>query len=496
MKKFSIRVTRGLQGNCIAKGRWIVMFVIYALSAGAQSEEPTFEFAKVTGSLEFTYVTEVAVDEFGNIFDAGTFYDLVDLDPGPGTAHVQQTSNNFFVRKLDTEGNFLWAKTFSATKITPVDIKTAPDGGIYVIGRFEGAVDFDPGEGQSAFTSQGDNDAFLLKLGSSGKFDWVRVLSNARRVSLYSLALDGSGNPHIGGSASGLVTIDTGSGSTTFTTNGYGFLVAKFQANGNFKWARTFGHLRRSSYAQDITVDFDGNVITVAEVAYRVDLDPGPEVFLFDGSRSDWTHVVHKLDEFGNFLWARELRAEKSDFTAVAVDSSGGIVTTGYFRGIVDFDPGPGVFELDGGSGAGAFIWKLDASGGFSWVRSFSGRGSSYMWDIGIDEHGDVYTLARFGVEVDLDPGLGEDIVDQDRSYHAFIHSLDENGNYNWALGFGSRNAGLRGYSMAFSSVGDIVVTGTYTDNPDMDPGPAEYILPTPIDRSDAFLVKFVQPER
>ncbi len=60
------------------------------------------------------------------------------------------------------------------------------------------------------------------------------------------------------------------------------------------------------------------------------------------------------------------------------MDASGNVYTTGFFHGTVDFDPGAGVFNLSAaGSGANAFVLKLDAGGNFVWAIHFGGSSSS-----------------------------------------------------------------------------------------------------------------------
>jgi hypothetical protein len=92
----------------------------------------------------------------------------------------------------------------------------------------------------------------------------------------------------------------------------------------------------------------------------------------------------------------------------IALDSNGNIYTTGYFAGVVDFDPGPGTFYLWSEWGMpDIFISKLDSNGGFVWAKSMGAGSDDIGHDIAVDSSDNVYTTGHFGGTVDFDPGPG-----------------------------------------------------------------------------------------
>ena len=58
----------------------------------------------------------VAVDSSGNVYTPGDFSDTVDFDPGAGTANLTSNgSEDVFVSKVDSSGNYVWAKSFGGS---------------------------------------------------------------------------------------------------------------------------------------------------------------------------------------------------------------------------------------------------------------------------------------------------------------------------------------------------------------------------------------------
>ena len=97
----------------------------------------------------------VTVDSSGNIYTTGLFQGTVDFDPGAGTANL--TSNggrDVFVSKLDSSGNYLWAKSWGSAADpglnaddTSRSVAVDSSGNVYTTGYFQRTVDFDPGAG-------------------------------------------------------------------------------------------------------------------------------------------------------------------------------------------------------------------------------------------------------------------------------------------------------------------------------------------------------------
>ena len=115
------------------------------------------------------YAYRIAIDGSGNLYTTGFFNRTADFDPGAGVANL--TSAGFadiFISKLDTAGNYVWAKSMGATmNDLGQDIAVDGSGNAYATGYFQETVDFDPGVGTANLTSAGINDIFISKLSES-----------------------------------------------------------------------------------------------------------------------------------------------------------------------------------------------------------------------------------------------------------------------------------------------------------------------------------------
>ena len=71
-----------------------------------------------------------------------------------------------------------------------------------------------------------------------------------------------------------------------------------------------------------------------------------------------------------NFLWAKQHGGTSQDYGfSITTDNQGNVYTSGSFWGTVDFDPGPGFFNLTSAGTYDVFVSKLDASGNFLWAK-------------------------------------------------------------------------------------------------------------------------------
>ncbi len=374
--------------------------VIIIQHSSAQS--PNWLWAKAMGGTDDDRGNSIAIDPAsGDVYTTGPFWGTVDFDPGAGVFNL--TGYGGFISKLDASGNFIWATAIGGI-CNSIAIDTAGSGDVYTTGFFNGTVDFDPGVGVFNLTSAGNTDIFISKLDSSGNFVWAKAMGGTDNFNGdygYCIALDASGNVYTTGRFKETVDFDPdSSGSFNLTSLGYhDIFISKLNSSGNFVWAKAMGGTA-DEYGISIAIDpaGGGDVYTTGAFEGTADFDPGAGVFnLTPVGAKDM--FVSKLDGSGNFVWAKAMGGTYQQWgSSIAIDpaGSGAVYTTGAFGGTVDFDPGAGVFNLTSAGTSDIFISKLDSSGNFVWAKAAGGTSWDYGQSIAIDASGNVYVTGYF----------------------------------------------------------------------------------------------------
>jgi hypothetical protein len=156
---------------------------------------------------------------------AGSFNDLTDFDPGAGTFLINNpgfVDQDLFILKLDSDGNFIWAKAVdSFDDIRVYAIAIDGNNGIVLTGVFGGAADFDPGAGTYNLSAGNNDDIFIMKLSSNGNFAWAGQLNgNSSFDRVYALEIASNNDVVIAGNFGATIDMDPGSASQLFTATG------------------------------------------------------------------------------------------------------------------------------------------------------------------------------------------------------------------------------------------------------------------------------------
>jgi hypothetical protein len=323
-----------------------------------------FLWAKSFGSWNVDGGTAITVDEWGNVYATGRFTHIVDFAPEGETVNLTSTgSSDIFVLKMDATGNFLWAKSFGGSDYDSVhSIAVDAFENVYTTGFFHGTADFDPGDGSTVLSSEGDVDIFIQKMDISGNFLWAKTMGGPDADRGWSISVDNSGNVYATGDFEGTVDFDAGEGTTNLTAVGAeDVFIQKMDASGNFLWANSFGDAADDNPAA-LAIDESGNIYTTGFFQGTVDFDPGSGTanLTSNGFAGFGDIFVQKMDASGNFLWVKAFGGSSFDQgQSVNIDESGNVYTTGYFEGSADFDSEDGTAEIVSEGQRDVFIQKM-----------------------------------------------------------------------------------------------------------------------------------------
>ena len=155
-----------------------------------------FIWAKQLGGTSSDIGNSIALDAIGNVYTTGYFYGTADFDPGTGIYNlISAGSSDIFISKLDTSGNFVWAKKMGGTSDeTGFSIAVDALGNVYSTGYFAGTADFEPGAGTNNLISAGSSDIFISKLDTSGNFVWAKKMGGTSTDQGNSIAVDANNN--------------------------------------------------------------------------------------------------------------------------------------------------------------------------------------------------------------------------------------------------------------------------------------------------------------
>lgn len=240
-------------------------------------------------------------------------------------------------------------------------------GNIYTAGTFEGTADFDPDTGLYSMTASGSYDVFITKMNSSGNFIWAKKIGGTgNNAYTYDLSVDDKGNIYMVGIFNGTTDFDPDTSIFNLTSSGYNdVFITKLDSSGSLLWAKSIGGTG-NDVAHSIATDALGNAYTTGFYTGTVDFDPDSIVYNLSSAISTYADMfISKLDALGNFVWAGSFTLiESSRELSITIDTSFNIYTTGTFYGPTDFDPDTGVAILPS-SGIGnndIFLLRLSQS--------------------------------------------------------------------------------------------------------------------------------------
>ncbi len=375
----------------------------------------------------------VILDNDGGVYICGGFHYTVDFDPGPGEALFTAENNSnrdAYLNKLDTDGNYVWTKTWGGIGGWDVAYDVQFDGidKLYVIGLFNETVDFDPNSGYDSRSAEGEYDSYLCQLDIHGNYYWVQAWGGSHMTVATSLAYDGNASLYITGWFDGNVDFDPSNGVDQHESSGsWDAYLSKFNTSGDFEWVGVWGD-PEPQHGVRVDTDSFGSVYVAGHFFGTVDFDHGAGIDVRT-SNGNFDSYVSKLTPFGEQVWTLAWGAEENDCCyGIGLDESDNLYVTGSFRSTVDLDPGPGMEEITSNGNADIFLTRFTPEGDFIWSRAWGGAGHDMGYELITDCNGNIFVNGNYSDVVDFDPGPNTEEHTSNGQHDAYIIKLLPNG--------------------------------------------------------------------
>lgn len=476
------------------------------------AQAPSFQWGKHIGGLNDIRVWDNTFDSSGNVYVVGDFVGTIDFDPDATGVQNRTSAGQIdsFVLKLDSQGNFVWVKTFGGTGIDLISRIVVDDfQNVYVTGRFQNSISFTPA---GSTTSMGDYDGFLLKMDDNGTPVWYKKLSSTGIDFFLGIDVDSNGNVYATAAYTGGVA-ELGPGTVSNYGNSaqgfYDFMVMKLSSVGATLWAYKFGStsndigysvklsddetkLAISGYFRGI-IDFDTAGATIYNLSSVGNVDSG---------------FLYVMNTSAGFIFAKAFgnsTAACASYDAT-FDNANNVFVTGRFAGTsANFSPGV-IANSNGGSGFDAFVAKYDIVGNYLWVKSFQGIASGTNEQgsgIDVDNLGNVYVVGTYNSfgGLDLDPSAATVSVPNYGSTAGtsdiFVARLDTNGNYSWGTSFTNSNNIDDAWGISVDDNYNILLSGhfnaTQIDLNPLAPAGDQLVTGNTLGSNDIFITKLGQ---
>ena len=182
----------------------------------------SFIWAKSIGGSSGDAGQTIATDGMGELYIIGFYSGTADIDPGIDTFNLTSAgSNDIFIQKLDSMGNFIWAKSVGGTAGDfGLSATLDASGNLYLTGFFKSTADFDPDTGSFQLTSNGSEDIFIQKLDASGNFVWAKSIGGTGNDRAYSITIDDSNDVYVTGYFENTADLDPSAGVFNLTSSG------------------------------------------------------------------------------------------------------------------------------------------------------------------------------------------------------------------------------------------------------------------------------------
>lgn len=297
---------------------------------------------KTIGTSSFDFLADLAVTPDGGYLLAGSTFS----DSNGDKTENSKGGFDYWVVKLDVDGNKVWDKTIGGNSSDLLRTLVAAPGGGFLLG----GSSFSGKGGDKSQAGRGgiDRDYWVVKIGESGAKLWDRTITGDSDDDLQAIVATPDGGFLVGGNSfSGIGYNKTGEARGIDD-----YWVVKLTKNGVQVWDSTLGTFGTEDLRSIITTPDGGYLLGGSS-------DTGINGDKSTASKGNWDYWVVKINKTGAKVWDKTVGSNGED----------------YFKDLVA-TPG------------GGYLLGGNSSSGVSGDKTEKGRGSSDYWIVKISEIG------------------------------------------------------------------------------------------------------------
>jgi hypothetical protein len=332
-------------------------------------------------------------------------------------------------------------------------------GNIYVTGKSQ--TRWNGPKGEPYLNTNATGALFVLKLDSSGEYQWHTFYGSGDNDSAGKIAVDSGGNVYMTGSSYNGFTGPTGQEPLKahgYVNYGVNFIL-KLNSSGGYLWHTYF----EPGYDCAIAFDSKDNVYVSGKSSGHS--DDFPITPLYYGGNI----IIFKLNGLGAFQWITFYGYVPNNIDTpggIVIDGSDNIYVTGTTYGswtgpLGDTQPPLHAFSGSAGDYGDIFVLRLRSDGSYVWHTFYGSSSYDYAGGLAVDTGGNIYATG-YSYETWNGPVTGNTPLNEhsgSSNDDIFMLKLSSSGAYRWHTFYGS-SSDDQGESIAVDTGDNVYLTG------------------------------------
>lgn len=376
--------------------RLIVFLFFVAAKTFAQQKECVVPlWSKNFGGSQNEQANSIIHSSDGSLLAAGY------SNSSDGDLSNNSGSRDYWVTKLDPDGNLLWQKNYGGSENDVAkSILELPGGDLLVLGSTNSADGLVSG-------NHGQEDVWILRLSPAGNVVWAKCFGGSDNESAEKIIPVADGFVVAGYAQSKDGDLQQNQGD-------FDYWIFKIDASGNLLWSKTYGG-SLADWAYSASLADNGNLLITGS-SFSDDGD-------INGNKGFYDFWVLKLSPDGNLIWAKNFGGpgEERAYNSLATPDGSCIITGTTLSNSGDVPGNKGSYD--------SWILRIDTDGNLVWSKNYGGAQEDRAF--GITEAEDGYLIAGFTSSLSGDVSNNYGIKD------GWLIKLDDGGNLIWEKNFG-----------------------------------------------------------